>query len=143
MKRRRYESYTDTRDHLRDVFDSADAGAVTTVKRGDIDYLVVQTEQQRRALVSLVPATARVVAEGGGWAVLFPGLPIHGDGATFEDAVTDAIEALRDYAADWNERLKAAPNHVANRSLVELIELSDDGQLRAWVLSDRHELTPA
>ena len=42
--------------------------------------------------------------------------------------------ALREYAEDWNERLRLTPNHAPHRSVVALIELSDDVQLRDWLL---------
>ncbi|WP_147917190.1 prevent-host-death protein [Ruania zhangjianzhongii] len=131
---RHFPSYTHTREHLRDVLDAAGSGLVTSVTRGSDKFVVVRAEQQRRMLSLLRPADAQVVAEGGGWAVIFPGLPVHGDAETFDGAVDDALGALREYAEAWNDHLHTAPNHVDNRAVVELIELSSDGELRAWVL---------
>lgn len=71
-----------------------------------------------------------MVAEGGGWAAILPGrLPVHGDGETLTEAVDDPVLALREYAEDWNARLYRAPNHRVHRTVVELVELSDDDQL--------------
>jgi hypothetical protein len=48
------------------------------------------------------------------------------------------ITALREYADDWQERLLDAPNHRDNWALVQLIGLSNDDQLRDWLVgSDR------
>jgi hypothetical protein len=47
------------------------------------------------------------------------------------------IAALREYAADWQERLVKAPNHQGNWGLVQLVVLSDDNQLRDWLVSSR------
>lgn len=66
--------------------------------------------------------------------VILPGLPVHGDGETFDEAIDDALAALREYAEDWNTRLRLAPNHAQNHALVELVELSDDDQLRDWLV---------
>jgi len=44
----------------------------------------------------LRPAQATVVAEGGGWSAVLPGLTVHGEGETFEQAIDDLLEALRD-----------------------------------------------
>ena len=96
--------------------------------------MVVRADEQRKMLARLRPAEARVVAEGGGWAVIFPGLPVHGDGESFDAAVDDALQALREYAEAWNDHLHAAPNHTENRAVAELVELSSDDELRAWVL---------
>jgi hypothetical protein len=40
------------------------------------------------------------IAEGEGGAVIPPGLPVHGDGETFDEAINDALVALREYAGD-------------------------------------------
>lgn len=56
------------------------------------------------------------------------------DGATFDEAITEMIEALREYADDWQERLLNAPNHRENWGLVQLISLSDDDQLTDWLV---------
>ncbi len=131
---RHFESYTSARQNLRAVLDAARAGLVTTVARDDERYLVIPADLQREELATLRPAKAEVLAEGGGWAVILRGLPVHGDGDTFDDAVDDMIEALREYAEDWNERLRVAPNHAQHRIVVELVELSTDEQLRDWLL---------
>ena len=107
---------------------------VTTVARDAERYLVIPAEQLREELAALRPSRAEVLAEGGGWAVILPGLPVHGDGDSFDSALDDVIVALREYAEDWNERLRTAPNHARHRSVVELVELSTDEQLRDWLL---------
>jgi predicted RNase H-like HicB family nuclease len=77
---------------------------------------------------------ARAVAEAGGWSIFVPGLPVAADGATFDEAVGEMIDALREYVEDWQERLLDAPNHRNNWGLVQLIGLSDDDQLRDWLV---------
>jgi hypothetical protein len=66
--------------------------------------------------------------------VFLPGLPVAADGATFDDAIAELIQALREYADDWQERLLDAPNHRENWSLIQLISLSDDAQLTDWLV---------
>src|SRR5699024_9166575 len=125
------------------VLDAAGAGLVTSVTRGSEKIMVVRAEGQRKMLSLLRPADARVVAEGGGWAVMLPGLPVHGDGENFDDAIGDAIDALREYADAWNDHLHTAANHVDNRPVVELIELSSDDELRAWMLGGQEQRAEA
>ena len=131
---RHYESYTAARQNFRSLLDAASAGFVTSLTRDTEQYVLVPAEQLREELVSLRPSGAEVVAEGGGWAVVIPGLPVHGDGVSFDDALDDAVAALRDYAHDWNERLRTAPNHARHRAVVQVVELSTDLQLRDWLL---------
>jgi hypothetical protein len=132
---RHFDSYTEARNRLRTVLDAASAGLVTTVTCGEERFVVQPAEARGAELRRLFPSRAVVVPEGGGWAALLPGVPVHGDADTFDDAIDDLVGALRDYAEDWNDRLHTAPNHAPHRSLVELVELSDDEQLRAWLVS--------
>lgn len=130
-----FGTFTETRKHLRSVLDSALSGRVTTVQRDDERFAVVDADRLLRTLMRLRPAGTVVVAEGGGWAAFLPGLPVHGDGPTFEAAVDDLIEALREYADDWNAHLLDVPNHREHWAVVELTQLARDDQLRAWLLA--------
>jgi hypothetical protein len=133
-----YDSYTDARAHLKDLLDAAERGRVATVRRDAGRIAIVDVERLRSSLATLRPSRAQVVPEAGGWSVFIPGLPIAADGATFDKAVVEMIDALRDYADDWQERLLDAPNHRNNWALVQLISLSTDDQLRDWLVgSDR------
>lgn len=129
-----YDSYTDARTHLKNLLDAAERGRVATVRRESARTAVVDVERLRSVLASLVPSRAQVVPEAGGWSVFIPGLPVAADGATFDEAVIEMIDALREYADDWQERLLGAPNHRENWGLVQLICLSDDNQLREWLV---------
>lgn len=129
-----YDSYTDARAHLKDLLDAAERGRVATVRRESARTAVVDVERLRHFLASLVPSRAQVVPEADGWSVFIPGLPVAADGATFDEAITEMIEALREYADDWQERLLDAPNHRENWGLVQLISLSDDDQLADWLV---------
>ena len=130
-----YGSFTETRKNLRSVLDNARAGRVTTVQRDAERFAVVDADRLVNTLMRLRPAGATVIAEGGGWSAILPGLPVHGDGPTFDEAVQDLLEALREYADDWNARLLNAPNHRAHWPVVELVQLAGDDQLRAWLLA--------
>jgi predicted RNase H-like HicB family nuclease len=129
-----YDSYTDARAHLKDLLDAAEKGQIATVRRDSATTAVVDVERLRHFLASIVPSHAEVVPEAGGWSVFIPGLPVAADGASFEEAINEMIDALREYALDWQERLLDAPNHRDNWGLVQLISFSDDGQLHDWLV---------
>ena len=131
---RHFESFTSARNNLRGVLDAAHRGLVTTVTRDKERFVVVSADSLGEQLRRLLPSRTVVVAEGGGWAAFLPDVPVHGDADSFDEAIDDLMTALREYAEDWNERLHSAPNHAQHRSLVELVELSDDVQLREWLL---------
>lgn len=129
-----YDSYTDARTHLKDLLDAAQRGRAATIRRESTTAAVVDADRLRRFLAALSPVRAQVVAEAGGWSVFIPGLPIAAAGATFDEAISEVIAALREYAADWQERLAEVANHRDNWGLVQLIALSDDDQLRDWLV---------
>jgi hypothetical protein len=137
---RHFDSFTSARTNLRGVLDAAHRGLVTTISRDRERFVVLSADVLGEQLRRLSPSRAVVVAEGGGWAAVLPGVPVHGDAETFDEAIDDLITGLREYADDWNDRLHAAPNHAQHRSLVELVELSDDTELREWLLN--HQATP-
>jgi len=128
-----YDSYSDARAHLKDLLDAAERGRVATVRRESVSAAVLDAARLRHFLATVVPSRAKVVAEDGGWSVFIPGLPIAADGPTFGEAIDEMVEALREYAEDWQDRLLDAPNHRDNWGLVQLISLSDDEQLRDWL----------
>ncbi|GIF98029.1 type II toxin-antitoxin system HicB family antitoxin [Catellatospora citrea] len=129
-----YDSYTDARTHLKDLLDAADRGRVATVRRDSRTTAFVDRERLRHFLAVVSPSRAQVVAENGGWSVFVPGLPVAADGATFDEALDEMVLALREYAEDWQDHLLDAPNHAGNWGLVQLVSLSDDGQLRDWLV---------
>ncbi|MDI3195826.1 hypothetical protein QK285_15600 [Pseudarthrobacter sp. AL20] len=59
----------------------------------------------REFLVKTVPAKGQVVNEDGAWAMFLPGLPLAAEGTTLEEATLDLIDALREYAEDWEDHL--------------------------------------
>jgi predicted RNase H-like HicB family nuclease len=129
-----YESYTEARTHLKDLLDAASEGRVATVRRDTGRAAVVDVERLRRYLSLVCPSKAQVVAEAEGWSIFIPGLPVAADGASFDEAIDEMVGALREYAEDWQDRLRVAPNHQDNWGLVQLIAHSDDRQLAEWLV---------
>jgi predicted RNase H-like HicB family nuclease len=122
------------RAHLKALLDAAERGLVATVRRESARTAIVDVERLRHHLAAVTPSRAQVVPESGAWSLFIPGLPIAADGATFDEAVAEMIDALREYAEDWQDHLLDAPNHRENWGLVQLISLSDDEQLRDWLV---------
>ena len=131
-----FTSYTEARTHLKAILDAAEQGRATTVRRDNSVAAVVDADRLRHTLSLLIPARAEVVPEAGGWSVFLPGYPIAADGGGFDEAVEEMVGALREYAEDWEGRLRLAPNHTDNWSLVQLITLSSDSELRSWITGE-------
>lgn len=128
-----YDSYTEARAHLKELLDAAEQGRPASVRRDASTAMVVDAGRLGRFLLRTYPSRAQVVAEGGGWSAFIPGLPVAADAATYDEAITEMIDALREYADDWQDHLYGVQNHADNWGLVHLIELSDDSQLRQWL----------
>ncbi len=128
-----YDSCSEARAHLKDLLDAAERGRVATVRRESANAVELDARRLRQLLASVVPSHARVAAEAGGWSVFIPGLPVAADGPTFDEAIGEMVQALREYAEDRDERLLDAPNHRDHWGVVQLISLSDDDQLRDWL----------
>ncbi|MFE3453483.1 prevent-host-death protein [Nonomuraea sp. NPDC059194] len=131
-----FDSYKEARAHLKVLLDAAERGRVATVRRESAMTAFVDVERPRHHLAVATPSRAHVVPEAGGWSVFIPGLPVATDGATFDQAVAEMVEGLREYAEDWQDHLLDAPNHRENWGLVQLISLSDDEQLREWLVGE-------
>jgi predicted RNase H-like HicB family nuclease len=130
-----YDSYSEARAHLKDLLDAAEHGRVATVRRDGSLTAVVDVGRLRRFLLLTCTSRAQVVSEAGAWSAFIPGLPIAADGATFDEAIGELVDALREYAEDWQDRLADTPNHRDNWGLVQLVGISDDDQLRDWLLA--------
>ena len=128
-----YESYSEARSHYKTMLDAAERGLPATVERDGAVSALVDAERLRDGLGQWCPK-ATVVNEAGGWSVFLPGVPVAADGSTFDESITEMVDALREYADDWQTHLLDAPNHRSNWALVQLVALSTDEQLRAWLV---------
>lgn len=131
-----YPSFSTARSHLKDLLDAAAEGVPASVSRGDTRAVVVDAARLACLLRGSRPAGTQVVNEQGYWAAILPDTPLAGQGDSFQESITDLVQVLRDYAEDWAARLRHAPNHADQWALVQLVELSDDEQLRGWLLAE-------
>ena len=128
-----FDTLTAGRAHFKDLLDAAEAGRPASVRRDSRRSAVVDGERLRHALAQLCTSRAEMAAEAGGWSIFIPGLPLAADGATVDEALDEMVDVLREYAQDWSDRLLHARNHADQWGLVQMIELSDDQQLKDWL----------
>ncbi|HWI00736.1 MAG TPA: hypothetical protein VNT27_10425 [Propionibacteriaceae bacterium] len=129
-----YDSVSSARAHLKELLNAAESGRPATLTREGRRTAIVDADRLREILAVSRPSGALMAHEAGGWSIVLPGLPIAADGATVDEAIDEMVEAMREYADDWTERLLTAPNHARNWDLVQFIDLSDDEQLRNWLV---------
>lgn len=105
-----------------------------TVRRESARSSVVDTERLRNTWARLIDLDTQVFSEGGEWGAFVPRAPsVCAAGDTLDELLDDLVVAARDYADAWNHHLRHAPNHVENWGFVQVVTLSDDDQLRAWL----------
>lgn len=127
-----YEKITEARSHLKDIYDSAQRGVPSLVRREqDSPIVIVKADSFKRALRALCPIEPQVRFTESNVSMWLPGLPVSAEGTDFDAAETEFIAALRDYAELWVEDLGGFPNHADNWGLVNLVLLSSDEELRA------------
>ena len=131
-------TYSETRRRLREMLDAAESGKATGVERRGNRVALVERDRLHGLLTdSWRLGRPEVVAEEGGWSVFLPGTPIAADGADLEEAVEEFIDALREYAQDWEERLRLAANHEHLWPLVMFVAMSSDAEVANWVYSGK------
>ena len=127
-------TYSETRRRLREVLDAAEAGKAAGIERRGSRVALVERDRLHGLLAdSWRLGRPEAVAEAGGWSVFLPGTPIAADGADLDEAVEEFIDALREYAGDWEDRLRLAANHEHHWPLVLFVAMSSDAELSSWV----------
>lgn len=129
-----YETTRSARTSFEQVIDGAVRGSSVTVRRDGDSVAVVDATRYRRYLARTVTADVRLHQENGVFAMIMVDPAIAVEDEDYEALVADMLLALREYAKDWQDHLMIAPNHAENWGLVQLVELSDDTQLTAWLL---------
>ena len=131
-----FRTVSAARAGFKELLDAAEAGRMATVCRDHKMSAVVDATRLRAMLADLRPADAQIIAEAGGWSIFLPGLPLAADAASFDEALEEMTLVLREYAEDWEDHLLHASNHASNWGLIQLISLSDDDQLKAWLVGE-------
>lgn len=126
--------FTQARESLKAILDFSERGGLSRISRPDrAPAAVVNGESLRLYLAQTIVPNVQVVNEDDAWVVLMPGKPFAAEATKLEDALADFVEGLREYAEDWDDHLHMAPNHRKNWAFVQLVELSTDEQLIAWL----------
>ncbi len=137
MTARPVYSVTDARKNFKQILDEAQEGHAVRVHRGQDDSsALVDAVRLREHLAKTVPAKVDAVHEDGAWVLTMPGLPVAVEATLYEQAIAELVDALSEYAEDWHARLRDAPNHRPNWSLVQLVDLSSEEDLKRWVTGE-------
>lgn len=127
---------TETRANFKAALDDAEAGVLVAVSRGNRTSAIVDADRLRRTLTTLVVPNVQMFCEGSEWGAFVPEIPsISATGDTIAEVTSDLVAAAREYATDWNEFLRHAPNHSDNWGFVQVVMLSTDKELATWLVA--------
>lgn len=127
-----FPTFSGARAHLKEVFDANAQGRTVTVARDGAVSAVVPLDRLRDYFSRTVSPRVRLAKDGDLAIALMEDRPFVSEGATVSDALEDLVLSLREYAEDWDDHLKDAPNHRDAWALVQLVNLSSDDQLLEW-----------
>ncbi|MDF1488841.1 hypothetical protein [Tessaracoccus caeni] len=127
-----YPTYSRARAHLKDVLDATARGRTVTLARDGELSAVMPVHRLRDYLYRTLSPRIRVLSEDGRVIALMEDHPFVSEGPDVDGALADLLLSLREYAEDWEDHLKDAPNHADAWALVQLVKLSTDDELRDW-----------
>jgi hypothetical protein len=128
-----YQDVFDVSHHIGQALDAARQGVPVSLVQDARRYALVEVDRLLAAFAAASPQ-ARVVHEGDRWCLFVPGLPVLAEGATVNAMLDDALIVLREYADDWVDGVCGPSPSESHWALVQLIALSDDDQLRGWLV---------
>ncbi|MDP1711843.1 MAG: hypothetical protein Q8K86_05240 [Candidatus Nanopelagicaceae bacterium] len=133
-----YRTISAARKAIGEIYNTAERHiAVAITREDDAPVAVIRQDHLKKALQALCPLEPQVRFSPDGQASIWlDGLPVSGQGESFEEAGDELIDSLRDYAKTWVEDLREYPNHKHRWDVVNLVLLSNDDELRAFLFGD-------
>ncbi len=133
-----YRSISAARSAISEIYNTAERNlAVGITRENDVPVAVIRQDHLKKALQALCLLQPQVrFSSDGAVSMWLDGLPVSGQGESFDAAGQDLIDSLRDYAKTWIEELRDYPNHKNRWDVVNLVLLSNDDEMRVFLFGD-------
>lgn len=133
-----YRSISAARSAISEIYNTAERHlAVAITRENDAPIAVIRQDHLKKALQALCLLEPQVrFSSDGAVSMWLDGLPVSGEGESFDVAGQDLIDSLRQYAKTWIEDLRDYPNHKNRWDVVNLVLLSNDDEMRAFLFGD-------
>lgn len=133
-----YRTISAARNAIGEIYNTAERHlAVTITRENDAPVAVIRQDHLKKALQALCLLEPQVrFSSDGQVSMWLDGLPVSGQGETFDAAGQEIIDSLREYAKTWVEDLRDYPNHKHRWDVVNLVLLSEDDEMRAFLFGD-------
>ena len=133
-----YRSISAARSAIREIYNTVEGHlAVAITRENDAPVAVIRQDHLKKALQALCLLEPQVrFASDGTVSMWLDGLPVNSEGESFDAAGQGLIDSLRDYTKTWVEDLRDYPNHKNRWDVVNLVLLSNDNEMRAFLFGD-------
>ena len=127
-----YPTYSNAREHLKDVLDATARGRTVTVARDGELSVVVPVDRLRDYLYRTVAPRIRVVSAHDRVVALMEDRPFVSEGIDIDSALQDMTVSLREYAETGKSVSRMPPITPTRGRSCSSTKLSTDEQLLAW-----------
>ncbi|HEX9711015.1 MAG TPA: hypothetical protein VGB52_00490 [Actinomycetota bacterium] len=126
------------RKEFSSLYDRVEKGSIAVVqRRGSKPVAVVDAEEQEQLLALHFPFSIRVQVGKDSVSMWPEQLPVHAQADDFEAATRVLAGELVEYAEDWENELRFAPNHKHALGFVRRIELAgSEVAVEAMLIAD-------
>lgn len=97
-------------------------------RRGRPEVVVAEAGEMEALLAPVFRFRPEVDIDDGEVGIYLYELDVHGVGDTLDEALNDLAEVMIEYAEDWVDHLRHAPNHAPRTGYVRRIEIAGDTQ---------------
>jgi prevent-host-death family protein len=95
-------------------------------RRGRPEVVVAEAGEMEALLAPVFRFRPEVDIDDGEVGIYLYELDVHGVGDTLDEALNDLAEVMLEYAEDWVDQLRHAPNHAHRAGYVRRIEIAGD-----------------
>lgn len=95
-------------------------------RRGRPEVVVAEAGEMEALLAPIFRFRPEVDIDEGDVGIYLYELDVHGVGGTLDEALADLAQAMLEYAEDWVDHLRHAPNHSQRAGYVRRIEIAGD-----------------
>lgn len=133
------------RKEFSSLYDRVEKGSIAVVqRRGSKPVAVVDAEEQEQLLAVHFPFNVQVRVGKDSVAMWVEHLPVHAQADDFEAATRALAAELVEYAEDWGNELRFAPNHKGSWGFVRRIELAgSEAAVAAMLIADAEATSTA
>ena len=118
---------TEARRQLPALLDKVRGGRWQLIgRRGRPEVVLAEAGEMAAMLAPVFRFHPEVDIDAGDVGVYLHELDVHGVGGTLDEALDDLAEAMLEYADDWVDHLRHAPNHAPRAGYVRRIEIAGD-----------------